>query len=72
MFNWLLGENRKIKITFLYAILVGLNKKLGLEIPEDVLMYLAGVIGTFLISQGWVDSKDAGNHHDNHRKENKP
>lgn len=36
------------------ALLAALNKKLGLELSENVLMTLAGLIGAYVLSRGWA------------------
>jgi hypothetical protein len=49
--------SRKLAITLCYGLLVALNGKLGLNITENVLMALAGAVSTYLVAQGYVDSK---------------
>lgn len=49
--------SRKLVITFCYALLVALNKKTGLDVADEILMALAGVVATYLAAQGYVDSK---------------
>lgn len=36
------------------TLLAALNKKFGLELSENVLMTLAGVIGAYVLSRGWA------------------
>jgi hypothetical protein len=39
------------------AVLAALNKKFGLELSENVLMALAGLIGAYVLSRGWAKRK---------------
>ena len=37
-----------------YALLVAINKRLGLDIDPNVLMALGGAVGAYVVSRGWA------------------
>ena len=41
------------------AVLTAVNKKLGLEISDEVLMCLAGAVSAYIGSRAWVKGKAA-------------
>ena len=41
------------------VLLAALNKKLGLEISDEMLMTLAALVGGYIAQRGWVKSKVA-------------
>lgn len=51
--------SRKLAVAVLTALLVTLNKVIGLDLSEDSILALSGVAVAYLIAQGYVDSKES-------------
>lgn len=49
--------SRKLAVALSYGLLVALNTKLSLNVPENVLLGLAGLAGLYIWKQGQIDSK---------------
>ncbi len=49
--------SRKFLVAVISAVVLICNQGLGLNISEDNVMSVSGIIIAYLISQGWVDSK---------------
>lgn len=50
--------SRKFLVTLAYALLVVVRDAAGLKISDADLMVLAGVVATYVVTQGWLDSKE--------------
>ena len=52
-------KSRKLWMAVAGAALVVLNEGLGLNIPEDAVLALAGIIIAYILGQGVVDAQRA-------------
>jgi len=48
-------NSRKLIVSFLSALFIILNEGLGWGIDPEMYWYLAGIVITYLATQGWVD-----------------
>lgn len=53
--------SRKFVVTMTFALLIAGRDWLGIKIDDESLMYLAGVVATYLAAQGWIDAKEKVN-----------
>ena len=52
-------KSRKFWMTVVGALLVIANKGLDLNLPEDAILTVAGLIISYVLVQGYVDSKQS-------------
>lgn len=52
-----LGISKRWLTTLIYMLVVAANKKLGLEISDEMLMTLAGLLGGYIVGESYTKGK---------------
>lgn len=52
-----LGISKRWLTTLIYMLVVATNKKLGLEISDEMLMTLAGLLGGYIVGESYTKGK---------------
>lgn len=52
-----LGISKRWLTTLIYMVIVAANKKLGLDISDDMLMTLAGLLGGYIVGESYTKGK---------------
>lgn len=52
-------KSRKFWMALLTALLVLLKQGLDVDVDQDTVLGFAGIVMTYLASQGWVDAQEA-------------
>lgn len=52
-----LGISKRWLTTLIYITVVAANKKLGLDISEDMLMTMAGLLGGYIVGESYTKGK---------------
>lgn len=52
-----LGISKRWLTTLIYMLVVAANKKLGLDISDEMLMTLAGLLGGYIVGESYTKGK---------------
>lgn len=52
-----LGISKRWLTTLIYMVIVAANKKLGLDISDEMLMTLAGLLGGYIVGESYTKGK---------------